>query len=167
MPSTSKAQISPEYLAGFFDGEGHVTILEANRCAGYASYRIHVGFTNKNLEVLSIIRDSFGGNMIQKKRHSVKHAQAFELRIGNRDSVRKLLTYIQPFVIIKKEQVSLGLRFLDLGRVRMSVIGHRRIHSMKGGTHPIVQALPGEQEKRLAMKSELSKLNARGPLCLQ
>ena len=104
----------------------------------------------------------YGGNLFEKPRYNPKHSRAFELRIGARSAVFKLLCDVLPHLICKREQAELGLAFLTLGKVKMKVIGHRKIHPKKGGTHPILKAVDGEQEIREAAKQNLMLLNKRG-----
>jgi hypothetical protein len=155
-------KVSAQYVAGFLDGEGNITILERNRYAGYCSYGLHVGFTNRNLCVLNAIRDSYGGTIFQKKRYRPNHSASFELRIGKIKEVLRLLEDVTPHLIIKKEQAELARQFLKLGKVKMEVISMRKIHPTKGGLHPVLQALPGEQDIRKDFKEKLMSMNVRG-----
>lgn len=168
MPATSQTQqrlmaISPQYVAGFLDGEGNITILARNQKGKYAcSYGLHVGFTNRDLRPLLSIKAIYGGSLFAKRLASPRHSQAFELRIGNRIAVKSLLCDVLPFLICKKAQAELGLSFLALGKCKMIVVETRRIHPLKGGAHSIMHAAPGEQEARDSLKCQLMILNKRG-----
>lgn len=153
--------IPAAYVAGFLDGEGSVTILRRNGRRS-PSYGLHVAFTNCDLRPLRAIQLVYGGTIFAKPRRSLRHAPAFELRVGKRQDVQRLLTDVAPFMLVKREQVEVGLTFLALGRCRMIVVGHRRIHPIKGGTHPILKAAPGEQELRQDLKARLNGFNTRG-----
>jgi hypothetical protein len=164
MPAESKAQqtVSPQYIAGFLDGEGNISILQCNRYIRQCSYQLHVGFTNRDLRPLQLIQAAYGGCLWQKRRYSSKHSQTYELRIGKRVDVGRLLTNLLPYLICKRDQAELGLAFLALGKVKVQMVGTRKIHPTKGGVYPIMKAVPGEQEKRAEIKSKLTVLNARG-----
>jgi len=161
MPSVSRKQqiamaISPQYIAGFLDGEGHVTILKRNQYTRYPSYGLHVGFTNRDLRVLNAIKSVYGGNLFQKKRYKAAHSSAFELRIGKRSDVERLLSDVLPYLIIKREQAEIGLAFLQLRRVKMEVTLKR------GKSWPLFKGNESDIEARAQMKQQLSVLNARG-----
>ena len=161
MPSVSQKQqiamaISPQYIAGFLDGEGHVTILRRNQYTKYPSYGLHVGFTNRDLRVLQAIQSVYGGNLFAKKRRSSLHSVAYELRVGKREDVKRLLVDILPYLIIKREQAELGLAFLKLGRVRMEVATKR------GKSWPIFKGNESDIALRADMKEHLGILNSRG-----
>lgn len=167
MPSVSKKQqqamaISPQYVAGFLDGEGNITILQRNRCSGGESYNLIIGLTNRDLRVLTAIQSVYGGSIFAKKRYSTQHSVAFELRLAKRSQVNQLLNDVIPYLICKRQQAELGLAFLAMGRVKREVVGRRKFHPTKGGTVPLLRVVAGEQETRRAMKAELSKLNQRG-----
>lgn len=151
--------MTPEYTAGFLDGEGHITILNRNRASGYSSYGIHVGFTNRSLSVLLALQKAWGGTIFQKKRHSSRHSQTYELRIGKRAEVGRLLESVLPHLLIKQKQAELGLEFLKLGRVRMVLKTNR------GKAWPIFAGSDEDARTRAEFKQNLSELNKRGP-CL-
>lgn len=93
------------YVAGFFDGEGSAYLyLRRDAVAMRAT------FANTNLEGLKTLQEWFGaGNIVTKAReekHKVSH-----MLILNSDSALSLLEQIQPYVILKKEQVRLVIDF--------------------------------------------------------
>jgi hypothetical protein len=154
--------IDPAYVAGFLDGEGNITILQRNRYNGGESYCLIVGFTNRDIHVLELIQNEYGGSIFQKRRYKPNHSPSYELRICTRKQTQRILADVLPFLICKKNQAELGLSFLRLGKVRKEVIGRRRFHPTKGGTVPLVRVMPGEQEVRREIKANLSLLNKRG-----
>jgi hypothetical protein len=163
MPAESMA-----YWAGFFDGEGCVTIRRSNRYrGGNPSYQCCVSVTNKDLLVLMELREEFGGKIYPKSRREKCHALAFEWFTSRRSEVEHFLSSIGPYIRVKVNQVELGRQFLALGKVKMETVAHRRLHCAKGGTAPIRKAADGEMAKREMFKQQMAKLNLRGPVCLQ
>lgn len=152
------------YIAGFFDGEGYITIRRSNRYLGNrVSYRLVVGFTNTNIDVLKWIQLSVGGGAINpKSRKSLKHSQAFELTVHKRHLIVDLIDAIEPYVRIKREQLAVGVCFLSLGLVQKIMVVSRGNKSW-----PVFRAKPGENEIREDYKLIMTDLNRRGPRCLQ
>ena len=148
------------YIAGFFDGEGCVTIVR-RRPKPTASYWLLVGLTNTDLQILLWIQSIVGGKICNKTRRSIKHAPGFELRITRKQEMYNFLIYIQPFVRIKKRQVETALAFLELKKVKMVMSESR------GKTWPLMAASPEDAVTRETFKTIMNDLNRRGPLCLQ
>lgn len=170
MPAASKKQqqLFASYAAGFFDGEGHITIRRANQyLGGTPSYRCCIGATNRDEFVLQMLQATYGGKIYSKVRYSPAHNQAYEWFLQNTEEVRAFLTDIEPYCLIKVPQVRLGLEFLSLGKMQMIVTGTRRIHPDKGGSSPILKAVEEDVQIRESFKQDLTELNRRGTKCLQ
>jgi len=156
--------LTTQYVAGLFDGEGYVTIRRVNKYkTSTPSYTCGVGIANKHLGVLKLIQAQFGGKIYPKSRKSPKHSVAFEWFTCQSSSVHRFLSDISSIVVIKSEQVRLGLDFLSLGKMKKVVVGRRRIHTTKGGTYPICNVADGEVELREDFKLRLTAMNMRGP----
>lgn len=151
------------YLAGFLDGDGYITIRRSNcRKAKNPAYRLVIGFTNTDLSVLTWIAKTVGAGCINPKSRSdeARHAPAFELTIHQRDIQRNLLASILPFSKVKVRQIETAIAFLDLGRIKKSMVS-------RGKTWPIFQADPADVLLREEFKTKLGGINKRGPDCLQ
>ena len=128
------------YCAGLFDGEGSVYI---SRTEGH-KYRnepsqlkrgnlgvynaLVVKITNTNRKCLEFIKNRIGGNIwtYQEKRgKSPKPQHTLNLRS---DYGLKLLSKMLPYLIIKKEQAKLGIKFqlqMTEDRKKMGGIGYK------------------------------------------
>ena len=74
------------YVAGFFDGEGHISIRSrAKQSKRSQHHQILAGITNTNKDLLDWIQSVFGGSIHPKRRYSKNHSQAWELLIFNND----------------------------------------------------------------------------------
>jgi len=90
------------YSAGFFDAEGHVSICHLNN----RLESVIVGFTNKNLEILEFIKETFGiRNKLQKDANDV-----FRL-ICTGNAAKDVLRNIKPFLRLKKDRAELAILF--------------------------------------------------------
>lgn len=150
------------YISGFFDGEGYVSIRRSNKTKQRVpSYRIIVGFTNKDRTLLMWIQSIFGG-AIYKKVHKNPHAApAYELIFLNRQEVATLLATMKPFVRIKARQIQLAEDFLALGHMKKLVVG-------RGKRWPLFRVPPEEVQIREDFKTRMTDLNKRGvDECLQ
>lgn len=94
------------YIAGFFDGEGCVRIKKANQ--GGNSYYLIAHITNTNPIILKKVQDLFGGNTrLQEKG---KNKPIYNWYITSSEASDFLKT-LQPFLIEKKLQAELGIKF--------------------------------------------------------
>jgi len=153
------------YIAGFFDGEGCLTMRRSNRHSrgkagsGVASvhYRLALDFANRHLGVLRWIQQFTGGAIYSKygPARSSRWAPAFALIMWNKADIERLLRAIQPYVKVKTEQVALGLDFLSLPPVRVSF--HAR-----GKTWPRRVSIQEDLDVREEYKQRLSAFNQRG-----
>jgi len=97
-------QISLEYLAGYFDGEGCVSFY-AN--SGHPPY-LRIGIGSADLEVLLKFTEYFGGDVRKEKTPKGNRRQIYYwgcLGTVAQDVLRQLL----PFLIAKRPQAELAL----------------------------------------------------------
>lgn len=92
------AQVTKEYLAGFFDGEG---CIHAHRNLK----SISVYLTQANPFILQMVADIYGG---KPKQNKTTKAYAWECPANSRE---KFLTDILPFVIVKRSQILLAIEW--------------------------------------------------------
>lgn len=107
----SFSKITPQWLAGFFDGEGYVSAWQYK--AQY--YSISVAITQSDITIISLIALKFKEHdgVKQQKGSTFSKKSCYQLRWNGRHSL-ELLNYIKDFVIIKKDIVELGIEFANL-----------------------------------------------------
>ena len=107
--------ITIQYIAGFFDGEGSIFIAWNSR----GTLRLGLSFTNTNLEVLNQIKDFFGDGCgyitISSRRPQYK--LCYTLTIRRKESLRRVITSMYPYLIVKAEQADIALDFLDTSSI--------------------------------------------------
>lgn len=110
-PTSSKLDLA--YLSGFFDGEGHISIISFVG-HGYRQYAARIHVTNTDVPSLEHYKSIFGGKI---RPHSKPRKQTYrwELTI-NLDRMRFILSML-PYSIVKKEEANIVLQFLRLGKV--------------------------------------------------
>jgi len=128
------SRITPQWIAGFFDGEGTI-------CAYFSKNQthIHVSFTQKDPKILALISLKYGGGTLSSKKGSSK-ATCWSLNFGG-TSCLPVLYDIKDHAVVKRRQVELGIEFCRL-------IG-------PGGK----EIKPGVSSRRLEICKEVSALN--------
>lgn len=144
--------ISAEYVAGFFDGEGSISIIknkpESVNQHFYYVLRVHVG--NVNPIVLIKLKERWGGSLSLKSPPINTNAKpCWNWNVSTNRAVA-FLRDILPYLMLKGEQAKLGLE-LDNSHKTNKFGGRRK--STK-------EAL----DYREHLRSKLMLLNKRGVL---
>lgn len=118
MKRISKTDIA--YIAGFFDGEGCISIA--------MSKHIRISISQKFPGVLHYIKNLLGyGKVVPTYKN-----RAYQFKIYGRDNYKKFIQTILPFSKVKKEQLKVGLELLALlgkpgwPRITEANLNHRR-----------------------------------------
>ena len=131
--------LSPQYTAGLFDGEGCINIWMTK--TGYCQIRATLCMVEK--PIIDMFKDSFGGCVTEIKKENDKWRDCWVWKCNGKDLMR-FLEYIEPFCIVKKKQVAVGLKMREL-------IGYSG------------RLIPEEiKDKRIELKNEMHALNRRG-----
>src|SRR5437773_10828495 len=93
------------YIAGFFDGEGHIS-------KAIGAHTIKVSIAQKLQEPLIAIMSFLLQYNIRSGISGGLHAS--HLNIAQKESVRKFLAGVRPFVIVKKQATEDTWRYLTL-----------------------------------------------------
>lgn len=108
--------ISPEYAAGFFDGEGCVNFAVSRyrrngELRGKAiSLRVMIG--NTDLPILQEFQLTFGGKIHDKVLSSPRAKEAWVWTLTYSEAM-PFLRAIQPFVRVKARQIALAIEFSE------------------------------------------------------
>ena len=108
------------YISGFFDAEGYIgTSLDKRHKLPAILLRISIA--NTNYEILVKIKKVFSGSISEDVTHNSKRMtlhpnwkKSWQWRISDRSDVRFFLEKILPYSIVKRQQIKLGLDFLEL-----------------------------------------------------
>jgi hypothetical protein len=142
------------YVAGFLDGEGTVTIGRETRSANRVGYRYHpcLMLANTNREGLEHVQRLCGNGRIDCAIAAKGRNQKPLYRLWfSANQIRQLLPQVRPFVFIKRPQIALLMRFLDLlphskdaGAEHWAAIeqlrGEIRALNYRGATKPSLKA---------------------------
>jgi hypothetical protein len=113
-------RLSTDWLAGFIDGEGNLSMYKHNQQAVYVP---RLTITNTSKETLDAIYDTLNDNCIgcyilTRKKYSDNHKTTYDLFVVGMKRMRKLLDLIKDKLFTKKEQAQIISDFIDY---RMSV----------------------------------------------
>ena len=112
MHTWTDAQLA--YLAGIFDGEGSVYIW-TRRNRGYRDYGIRLYVVNTNRTLIDWLQATFGG--LVYSRQSAKWKERHEWLI-DRKNADSLMSAMLPYMIIKRPQMEVAIRFRETFQVR-------------------------------------------------
>ena len=100
--------MTPQYAAGFFDGEG---------CVNCASTRnntyVRILIVNTNFEVLKTFQNTWGGDINLNYKAKSHWKQAYTWRLQPK-AATDFLNEILPFLIIKNQQAEAAIAFNNL-----------------------------------------------------
>ncbi len=124
-------ELTPQYLAGFFDADGSVGIYNI-KTKGNNSYQVNITIANSGWHgrvICNLLRDKFGGSIIETTAKKSTHRNAFWYKINGFQKVKEFLLYIKDHLIIKKDQAILCLEFID--KVHSKYRQHRTEEEIK------------------------------------
>lgn len=98
-------ELSDQYIAGLFDGEGHV-------CIGHDDKRMNVGVSSCDRRVLDALHDRFGGHVIEHRRKLLHQRTLYQWVLRKKDEQRTFLEAVKPWVVVKGEAVAAAFAFL-------------------------------------------------------
>lgn len=142
--------LSLQYIAGFFDGEGCVSIhLNRSRAARYANQQprivMQAAMANNVISILRKIQRQYGGIINKQSQYANPRAKQSYRLCFSEQAACKLLTKLLPFLQIKKKQAQLAIK---LGKLKA-------INKQKPLTMLAIK-------RRMAIVRACKKLNHRG-----
>lgn len=106
----TKTQLA--YIAGFFDGEGSITIAKhfhQKGCLGPV-YTLRIQVTGTDPRPIRLIQKYFGGSIMKRTNTGPRNKPLYQLCICSRGALR-FLEAIGPYLLIKKELAIVGIEF--------------------------------------------------------
>lgn len=101
------SELHKAWLAGFFDGEGHVSA--SFYTSGVPS--LSIGISNNCKPILDELKSEFGGNVY------LHAGRTYNWLVGGRKAL-PFLTAISPYIVLKKEEVNIAIMFCGLTKGR-------------------------------------------------
>ena len=98
------------YMAGLFDGEGHITIIKTSPINSRTPIHcLRVGIGNNHKGVVEMFLEEFGGSNIYEEKPE-KGRLVYKWYITTNKAL-KFIETIEPFLIVKKKQALLAKEF--------------------------------------------------------
>jgi len=133
------------YAAGFFDGEGSISLLKRNvRKDGKIYWILTVQVTGLSKDVLMWFHDKFSGG-IYKEEHKDRRVTYYKWMALSKTAAC-FLSLVVPMLKIKRRQAEIGLEFQ---KTILPAIGSRG------------KMTDDIYYKRLALREEITELNRR------
>jgi hypothetical protein len=108
--------VMDQYLAGLIDGEGCLTIVKTKPSAKYArrspSYYLRLTIQMIHRGVMDKVCEVVGSGSVKKYANGSRRP-LYRLEIGG-ENAKNLIERIFPYLIVKKEEALLCLKFMDL-----------------------------------------------------
>lgn len=102
------------YMAGLFDGDGHVTITKNSyvRKDGRTSFRVRCGFSNTDEPLILYLQDRLEWCSISRQSTWFGGKKVLHIISNSEDDSKKFLDAVLPYLICKKERAALALELL-------------------------------------------------------
>lgn len=107
--NSEEYEISPFYLAGFFDGDGSICITQG--------LSLQIQFSQSVLSILNKIKSIFGGSLYSRDGKNENQRRQHTLRFCGRDC-EKLLKYLDIGCIMKWDQIQVAKKFINLNNLQ-------------------------------------------------
>ena len=141
--------MSPEYLAGIFDGEGCIDVQRMYPKTGkgrlYVRPRVRMCMANSALLVLQSLSSRFGGHLSLRKSTKTTQQDSWSLEWLSQAAIKDILQTALPHLILKAEQAKLVLWWLDNA-------SGRQVRNTRFGT---TECFAGIEQARAAFVEEL------------
>jgi hypothetical protein len=102
------------YLAGFFDGEGCISICHHSNSKKYKYLNLDIFVSNTNIPSLELFKNVFNGNIYAQSNKTYKDhpnwKQAYVWQLGN-NRASECLKELLPYLEQKKPQALLAIEF--------------------------------------------------------
>ena len=120
--------MTPEYLAGLFDGEGCIDVQRCYPKEGrnrlYVRPRVRMCMTDSARFLADRLHARFGGHLTSRKAGNRNQQSSWSLEWLNGVDMRRLLNLILPHLVLKAEQAKLVLWWLDNASGRYTTAGY-------------------------------------------
>jgi hypothetical protein len=108
VPTPNPNKSDRAYAAGFFDGEGNIVVIWQ---ASKKGYMFQVRVTQKSRKPLVWLQERWGGGIYLKQ--IINGVPCYSWNVGW-GKARKFLDDVLPFLIVKRAQAELALKFAAL-----------------------------------------------------
>jgi len=112
-----------QYMAGFYDGEGYITLMESrpSKTRKNASFSVFLSVSNTHFDTMKWLQDAIGGKLYCKKAEN-DSSRKLDLYILEHfgDEAVSVLKSIFPYLRVKKDQALVIFEFQKVKLAKMS-----------------------------------------------
>jgi hypothetical protein len=107
--------ISKQYLAGFIDGEGYISVVKHKDSRTARGFTLHpiINISGSDKEVLNQLNNVVNGK-IRTKQKQYGCKQVYDIQLQDLEGIKALLKSIIPYLLIKSKQATLMKEFVEL-----------------------------------------------------
>jgi len=105
--------ITPEYVAGFFDGEGSARVRKDHSKKSGDFIRVEISIANTNMDILKAIQAQYGGQIRTIKTAKSGAKPVHRIYWSSLDNASSFIDIVYPYVIGKKLQLNLLREYLS------------------------------------------------------
>jgi hypothetical protein len=103
--------MTPEYVAGFIDGEGCIDVQI--HPDGYCRPRLRISQCEHQSHILYLLKDKFGGSVHKRQSQRPNQSDSCSWEFLGRKAMLEILTLITPHLVVKKQQALLAIWWLE------------------------------------------------------
>lgn len=108
--------LSPQYIAGFFDGEGCIVIKRQISKSGGVNHTLRVSIPQVNPVVVRELYATYGGNLCVSRHKSRRDIHRWQ--VDCKKAVNFLVDVL-PYLVNKKVEAELAIQFQETKQVNM------------------------------------------------
>lgn len=157
------SKLTAAYIAGFVDGEGHISLKPGTHKNNKVYYTPIVKIANTNREIIEWLKASYGGWIYTKYYKDKQHKDCYCWQLTG-PALEGFLLKIQPYLKIKKEQCKLV--FEKIKNQKKLNLPHKNLSYQKDNRKLKADENRKYQEevriKNEALYIKLRQLNKRG-----
>lgn len=165
------------YLAAMVDGEGCIAIWRTKARAHkfketgqtFKSFNLRIQIYNTNETLMKWLVTNFGGSYNTRTNVGAKHKISYNWRPKGANNTKKMLLGILPYLVIKTEQATLALEYIDLPygtKPRRGAI-YQRIRQLNQKGRPVTTNTLDGSENEPKIESELAGDRESAPVVTQ
>lgn len=110
-----KEEFDLRYIAGFFDGEGSISLCRSKRKDRLIEYVLMVSLSNTYYPIVTFLKEVFDGSLFlntSAHKKNPNHRPVLQWTISGKKA-KKALERLLPFLVVKKEQAVIGIAFQE------------------------------------------------------
>jgi hypothetical protein len=151
--------VTPQWLAGFFDGEGCISCTVAGKARRVI---LRLSLVNTDYALMRLIATQYHGQFVYRKAAKATWKRACHV-VWTNTQATELLKQIGSLLMLKRRQAELAQEFLALrdDPNRFVMILHAT-NNKRSNVGPHRRISPEMLEKEEKIKQEFHRLNAKG-----